>query len=130
MELDWNKSKNYDFNEFEEIKKIFLCSNISACTYFRKLSASLNISACTLMRGETVIISNWKKTSISMLLYTNISALWGLTTGLSWFISALVCTVSVSLCRPTHGPRRDTAQTLLFSSQLLNFPAVDFDGNC
>ena len=59
--LRWNKANNYDFKEFAEIQNLFLCSNISACTYFRKLSASSNISACTLMRGDTVLLFREKK---------------------------------------------------------------------
>ena len=54
--LDRNKSNNYNFKKIEEILNLFLCSNISACTFFRKLSASLNISACTLMRRDTVLV--------------------------------------------------------------------------
>ena len=32
----------------------FLCSNISACTYFRKLSVSSNLSTCMLLHGDKV----------------------------------------------------------------------------
>ena len=42
---------------FISVNKISVClsvCNISACTYFQKLSTPLNISACTLMRGDTV----------------------------------------------------------------------------